>query len=119
MKTNKRSQRIRRHARIRAKIKGTAEVPRISVFRSNQYLSAQIIDDNSGKTLASVHDIVSKTQKKIAGSKIERAEAIAIVLADKAKSAGISKVLFDRGGYKYHGRVKAFAEALRKNGLNF
>ncbi len=99
--------RIIRHKRIRARVKGTAERPRVAVFRSNQYLSAQIIDDTQRKTLASAKGPKSKP------------DAIAKELAKKARAAGISKVVFDRGGYQYHGHVKALADGLRKSGLEF
>lgn len=97
--------RIQRHKRIRAKIKGTAERPRVAVFRSNQYISAQIIDDVARTTLASAKGPKTKP------------DAVAQELAKKATAAGISQVVFDRGGHQYHGRVKAFAEQLRKSGL--
>ena len=97
--------RVARHKRIRAKINGTPDRPRVSVFRSNQYISAQIIDDQAHKTLMSAKGPKSKP------------DAVGVELAKKAVSAGISKVIFDRGGHKYHGRVKALADALRKGGL--
>ena len=97
--------RIIRHKRIRAKVKGTSERPRVAVFRSNQYISAQIIDDTARKTLASAKGPKSKP------------DAVAKELAKKATAAGISKLVFDRGGHQYHGRVKAVAEGLRKEGL--
>lgn len=96
-----------RHKRIRAKIKGTKERPRVAIFRSNQYISAQAIDDSIGKTLASVRG--PKNKPAAAGSE----------LAAKIMAAGITKIVFDRGGHKYHGRVKAFAEGLRTGGLQF
>lgn len=99
--------RIRRHKRIRAKIKGTAKVPRLCVFRSNKYIQAQLINDEKGKTLLMVKDV------KSAASKVGK------VLAEKAIEKKIKKVVFDRGGYKYHGRVKALAEGAREAGLKF
>ncbi|MEK7616267.1 MAG: 50S ribosomal protein L18 [Patescibacteria group bacterium] len=97
--------RIQRHNRIRARLQGTSERPRVAVFRSNQYISAQIIDDSAHKTLASAKGPKAKP------------DAVAQELAKKAVAAGISKVVFDRGGHKYHGGVKALAEGLRKGGL--
>lgn len=114
----KREQRNRRHARVRAKIKGTKSVPRVSVFRSNKHIFIQLIDDSVGKTIVS--SIVKfKDKNVIKGNKIEIASAIGEMLANKAKDAGINKAVFDRSGYKYHGRVKALAEGLRKGGLKF
>ena len=114
----KQKQRIRRHNRVRAKIKGTLTVPRVSVFRSNKHLFVQIIDDVNSKTLAS--SIVKSVKKSmIKGSKIDKASVIGELLAKKANELGIEAVVFDRGGYKYHGRVKALAEGLRKGGLKF
>lgn len=107
-----------RHRRVRAKIKGTAGTPRVSVFRSNKHIFVQLIDDAAGKTIASnVVEAAPKTKMK--GSKTELAGRIGEALAKKAKEAGISNVVFDRGGFKYHGRVKALAEGLRKGGLKF
>ena len=108
--------RLRRRRRVRAKIHGTAERPRISVFRSNRGLFAQLIDDDSGRTLASV----SWTEADLRGLKpTEQAARAGTLLADRAKAAGIDTAVFDRGGYKYHGRVKALADAAREGGLTF
>lgn len=109
----KQEKRKRRHRRVRAKIKGTAEVPRLCVFRSAKHIYAQLIDDETGKTLASADD--SKTKK----TGIIAAQEIGKEIAKKAIDQKIKKVVFDRGGYKYHGRVKALAEAARKGGLKF
>ncbi len=106
--------RQRRHARVRAQIAGTAERPRLSVFRSNTSIYAQLIDDVSGTTLVSASDI--KDQK---GTNIERATKVGKALAEAAKAKNISSVVFDRGGYLYAGRVKALAEAAREGGLQF
>ncbi len=103
------------HKRIRAKISGTKEQPRLSVFRSNKHIFLQLIDDNSGKTLVSANDL--KTKKK--ATKTEIAKEVGKELAKLAKAKKIKKVVFDRGGYKYHGRVKASAEGAREGGLNF
>lgn len=101
----KQAKRIRRHKRVRAKIKGTGDIPRLCVFRSNKYIEAQLIDDGKGQTLASVKEELKKAEK--AGQEI----------AKKAEELKIKRVVFDRGGYKYHGNVKKLAEAARKQGL--
>ena len=107
-----------RHARVRAKVSGTAEVPRLNVFRSNSNIFAQIIDDEKGITLVSASSI-DKELKLSSGGNIEAATKVGELLANRAKKAKISKIVFDRGGYLYHGRVKALAEAVRENGLEF
>jgi large subunit ribosomal protein L18 len=108
------AQRLRRRRRVRAKIRGTAERPRISVFRSNRGIHAQLIDDIAGRTLAAV----SWTEGDLRGLKpVEQAGKAGERLAERAKSAGIDAAVFDRGGYRYHGRVKAFAEGVREGGL--
>ena len=114
----KRENRIKRHTRIRAKVKGTKETPRVSVFRSNKHLFVQVIDDLTGKTLMS-SIVKSKVKSSVKGNKSEVATKTGEMIAEKAKAAGISKIIFDRGGYKYHGRVKALADGLRKGGLEF
>ena len=106
--------RQRRHARVRAKISGTSTRPRLTVFRSNKNIYAQVIDDTTSTTLVAANDL-----KETAGFKIERAEAVGKAIAEAAKSKKIEAVVFDRGGYLYAGRVKAVAEAARKAGLNF
>lgn len=106
--------RKRRHRRVRAKIKGTAEVPRLCVSRSNTHIYAQLIDDEKGKVLASASDL--KVKK---GQKSSKAVEVGEMIAEKGKEKKIEKVVFDRGGYRYHGRVKALAEAARKKGLKF
>jgi len=112
----KQEKRYRRHIRIRAKVKGTEKCPRLSVFRSNKYIYAQLIDDLSGKTLVSVSDIKMNKNKL---NKIEKAKEIGSLLAKKAIAQKIKKIIFDRGGYKYHGRIKAVAEEAREGGLSF
>jgi large subunit ribosomal protein L18 len=109
-------QRQDRKKRVRYATRGTSERPRLHVFRSNRFMYAQIIDDSQGKTLVAATE--SQTEK-IKGTKVEKATAIGKLLAEKAKKAKITKVVFDRGYYKYHGRVKAVAEAARQNGLEF
>lgn len=117
-KLDKKQHRTRRQVRIRAKISGTAKVPRISVFRSNRNLFVQVIDDVAGKTLAS-SIVKSKEKSTMKGTKTEISSTIGETLAKKVQDAGISNVVFDRGGYKYHGRLKALADGLRKGGLKF
>lgn len=108
--------RLRKHARVRAKVTGTAEKPRLCVFRSNKHIEAQIIDDVKGVTLVSS----SSVQLKLAnGSNCEAAAKVGADLAEKAKAKGIEIVAFDRGGYLYHGRVAALADAAREGGLKF
>jgi large subunit ribosomal protein L18 len=112
--------RKRVHARVRQKVSGTAERPRLSVYRSIGHIYVQVIDDLSGKTLASASSIDGETKKNLkGGGNIAAAKVIGKTIAERAKSAGISKVVFDRGGYKYHGRVKALADAAREAGLQF
>ena len=111
----KREARIRRHSRVRGKVAGTAERPRLAVFRSNRGISAQLIDDEAGRTLASA----SWTSVSSNGSKTDQATAVGKALADAAKKAGIDACVFDRAGYLYHGRVKALAEGAREGGLTF
>ncbi len=108
--------RLKRHARVRSKISGTAECPRLNVFRSNAHIHAQIIDDVSGVTLASASSVALKLEN---GSNILAASAVGKEIAKKAQESKIINVVFDRGGYIYHGRVKALAEAAREAGLKF
>lgn len=105
------------HSRIRKKVSGTAERPRLAVFRSVSHIYAQVIDDKSGKTLAAA-STVEKDLKGATGGNIEAAERIGKAVAERALAAGISSVVFDRGGYVYHGRVKALLDATRAAGLN-
>ena len=110
------AQRLKRRRRVRAKIHGTAERPRISVFRSNRGIFAQLIDDDSGRTLAAVN----WTESELRGlSRMEQAQRAGALLADRAKAAGVEIAVFDRGGYQYHGRVKALADGAREGGLTF
>ena len=108
--------RAKRHARVRAKISGTSTCPRLSVFRSNANISAQIIDDTNGTTLVSSSSTNLKLEN---GSNIEAASKVGADIAKKALASNITTVVFDRGGYVYHGRVKALAEAARAEGLKF
>ena len=110
------AQRLRRRRRVRAKIRGTADRPRISVFRSNRGIFAQLIDDDSGRTVTSVN----WTEADLRGlGSMEQATRAGGLLAERAVAAGISTAVFDRGGYQYHGRVKAFADGAREGGLTF
>ena len=111
---NKTDKRIRLKGKIRSKIAGTEERPRLSVFRSNKYIYAQLIDDSSGKTLVEVSDV--KVEK---GTKIERAKTVGKMVGEKALKAKIKSVVFDRNGFKYTGRIKLVADAARENGLKF
>jgi large subunit ribosomal protein L18 len=106
--------RLKRRRRVRAKVTGTAERPRISVFRSNRGIAAQLVDDIAGHTLAAVSWTEAPLRDK---SPMEQAAAAGKLLAERAQAAGIATAVFDRGGYQYHGRVKAFAEGVREGGL--
>lgn len=114
-KPDKNKVRRKRHARVRNRISGTAERPRLNVFRSNTHIYAQLIDDVAGVTLASA----SSNDKTITGTKVEQATAVGKLIAERGLAKEIKAVVFDRGGYLYHGRVKALAEAARENGLEF
>jgi large subunit ribosomal protein L18 len=115
-KLTTRQARERRHRRVRGKVVGTAERPRLAVFRSNRGVFAQLVDDSSGKTLAGASWV---TVKGLKGNKTDQAKAVGKALADAAKKAGVETVVFDRGGYLYHGRVKALADGAREGGLKF
>ena len=106
--------RLRRRRRVRAKVSGTAERPRISVFRSNRGISAQLIDDDAGATLAAVNWTEAELRKLSGADQAKRGGAL---LAERAKAAGVDSAVFDRGGYQYHGRVKALADGAREGGL--
>jgi large subunit ribosomal protein L18 len=112
--------RERRHRRVRSKVEGSSERPRLNVFRSLEHIYAQVIDDTAGHTLASASTIDGELSAQCAGlDKTECAKLVGRLIADRAKAAGVSLVVFDRGGYQYHGRVKALAEAAREAGLEF
>ncbi|MEO6628627.1 MAG: 50S ribosomal protein L18 [Aquihabitans sp.] len=113
----KREARIRRHRRVRKKVRGTAERPRLAVFRSNKHISAQIIDDRSGHTLASAS--TTEPDLKANGGNVDAATKVGQLLAERAKAAGVGTVVFDRGGNLYHGRIAALANAAREGGLEF
>ena len=106
--------RLRRHLRVRNKVAGTAERPRLVVFRSLKHIYAQLVDDTANKTLATVSDLTIEQ-----GKKGERAAEVGKLIAERAKSVGVTRVVFDRAGYRYHGRIKAVADGARKGGLEF
>jgi large subunit ribosomal protein L18 len=122
---NRKENRQKRHKRIRAKAFGTSETPRLCVFRSNKHIHAQLIDDNTGKTILSINDIEKSAKKSSpkdnvpVGRKISSAREAGKLIAEKAIKNKIEKIVFDRGGYQYHGRIKAFAEGAREGGLKF
>ncbi len=111
--------RKRVHARVRAKVAGTTERPRLNVFRSLNHIYAQIIDDATHTTIASASTIAKKGEEKKSGGNIAAAQEVGKLVAERAKEKGITKVVFDRGGYLYHGRIKALADAAREAGLEF
>lgn len=113
---NQREKRHVRHKRIRARISGTADRPRLCVFRSGKHIYAQLVDDEKAKTIAVASDL---ELKKSRGTKIDKAKEAGKLIAEKAKDLKIERVVFDRGGYKYHGRVKSLAEGAREGGLKF
>ena len=117
-KVSRNEMRLERHARIRKSLEGTSERPRLNVFRSNSNIFAQIIDDENGVTLVSASSL-DKDLKLANGSNVEAATKVGASIAEKALKANIKTVVFDRGGYLYHGRVKALAEAAREGGLEF
>ncbi len=112
--------RIRRHARVRRRIEGTSSKPRLCVYRSLKHIEVQLIDDAVGHTLASVSSMTPDVKKQLDGkSKTATAQLVGSMLAGKAKELGVTQVVFDRGGFRYHGRIKALAEAARTAGLKF
>ena len=117
MALSKFDKRTRIKRRIRKKISGTTETPRLSVFRSNKEIYAQIVNDLSGETLAAATSLGDKAAQKV--NKVEQATLVGKKIAEVAKAAGVEKVVFDRNGYQFHGRVRALAEAARENGLKF
>ena len=117
-KVSRNEARQARHARVRAKVSGTKDIPRLNIFRSAKNISVQIIDDENGVTLVSASSM-DKDLKITNGGNIEAAKIVGAEIAKRAKKAKITKVVFDRGGYLYHGRVQALADAARENGLEF
>jgi large subunit ribosomal protein L18 len=118
-KLTKKEARKRRHNRLRKNIAGTAECPRMSVFVSNTNIYVQFIDDDSQKTLAATSTLSPEFRKSGEKVNVKGAETLGTIAADKAKTAGISSVVFDRGGFTFHGKIKALADSARKNGLKF
>ena len=117
---NRRKARLRRHRSIRRRLEGTPERPRLNVFRSLNHIYAQVIDDSDGKTLTSASTVDREIRDQLNGmTKTEQARVVGKVLAERAVAKGVKEVVFDRGGYQYHGRVKALAEAAREGGLEF
>ncbi|MBN2238554.1 MAG: 50S ribosomal protein L18 [Dehalococcoidales bacterium] len=120
VKDSRRVARLRRHVRVRQKIKGTSSVPRLCVFRSPNHIYAQVIDDTLGHTLAAASTLDPEVRGELTGkTKTARSELVGTLIAKRAKNKGVEKVAFDRGGFKYHGRVKALADAARQEGLKF
>jgi len=118
--TQRRAGRMKRHRRVRARISGVATRPRLCVFRSLRHISAQVIDDGSGRTVVAASSSEGDIRKSLKSTaSVEAAEAVGKLVAERARSAGVSAVVFDRGGYLYHGRVKALADAARGAGLEF
>jgi large subunit ribosomal protein L18 len=115
----RREGRLRRHARVRKKIHGTAERPRLAVYRSNKHLMLQVIDDDLGRTLVAASTAEPDLRKVGSGGNVASAARVGTLLAERAKAAGIDKVVFDRGGFLYHGRIAAVAAAAREAGLEF
>ena len=116
---NRNDIRQRVHARIRAKMSGTAERPRLNVYRSINHIYTQLVDDQNGVTLASASTVTAKGTERKSGGNVEAAKAVGKLIAERAKEKGIETVVFDRGGYLYHGRIKALADAAREAGLKF
>jgi len=115
----RRQGRIRRHRRVRKKVHGTAERPRLAVYRSNKHISVQVIDDDAGATLAAASTVEADQRAAGSGGTVDAATRVGELVAERAKAAGITTVVFDRGGFAYHGRVAAIAEAARNAGLEF
>ena len=110
---------LRRHRRVRKKISGTAERPRLAVYRSNKHISVQLIDDLNGHTIAAASTVEPDLRKQGSGSTVDAAKRVGTLIAQRAKSAGVTKVVYDRGGFIFHGRVAAAADAAREAGLEF
>ena len=115
----RRESRLRRHRRVRKKIHGTAERPRMAVYRSNKHLTVQVIDDDAGATLASVSTTEADQRANGSGGSVDAATRVGTLIAERAKAAGVDKVVFDRGGFAFHGRIEAVATAAREEGLEF
>ena len=119
-KVTRSAARQKRHRRVRRKVRGTPERPRLNVFRSLKHIRAQVIDDEHGHTLASASTLDPELQARLEGlSKVDQARAVGELVAERTRARGIEQVVFDRGGYRYHGRVKSLAEGARSGGLQF
>ncbi|MDX1931267.1 MAG: 50S ribosomal protein L18 [Capsulimonadales bacterium] len=119
MKINRNEIRQKRHVRVRKRVFGTEERPRLNVYRSHQHIYAQVINDEIGHTLAAASSADPSLKNAIKGCNIAGAQAVGKLIAERATAAGVSKVVYDRGGYLYHGRIQALAEAAREGGLDF
>lgn len=121
MKRTREINRVRRHWRIRRRVRGTAERPRLAIHRSNKFIYVQVIDDENGQTLAaaSTNQKALREQLEGKGASVDAAKLLGTTIAERAKEKGVSRIAFDRGGYKYHGRIKALADAAREAGLEF
>jgi large subunit ribosomal protein L18 len=115
----RRTSRIRRHRRVRKKIHGTATRPRLAVYRSNRHLVVQVVDDDAGRTLAAASTVEADQRSAGSGATVAAASRVGALVAERAKAAGIERVVFDRGGFIYHGRIAALAAAAREAGLEF
>lgn len=111
--------RVRRHARVRKKILGSADRPRLAVFRSNKHMYAQVIDDSSGRTVVAASTVEPEVRARKAGATVQVAAEVGKLVAQRALDRGVSTVVFDRGGFKFHGKVKALADGAREQGLDF
>ncbi len=116
---NRAAERLKRHRRIRRRIRGTSDRPRLCVTKTLRHLRAQVIDDDTGRTLAQVSTLEPAIRGEISGANVAAAEKLGTILAERASESGIEAVVFDRGGHPYHGVISAFAEACRKGGLRF
>ena len=119
MKLNRNESRQKRHDRVRKRVHGTEERPRLNVYRSNQNIYAQVINDEIGHTLAAASSLDASLREGVKGGNIGGAQAVGKLIAERALAAGVTKVVYDRGGYLYHGRIQALADAAREGGLDF
>ena len=119
-KKSRNAQRLRRHTRVRKKVSGSSDRPRLNIFRSLNHIYAQVIDDTAGQTIVAASTLDDDLKPQMKGlKKVEQAALVGTAIAEKSKEKGVTTVIFDRGGYKYHGRVKSLAEAAREAGLKF
>ncbi|WP_309714374.1 50S ribosomal protein L18 [Armatimonas sp.] len=119
MSLNRNATRLQRHTRIRKRMHGDAERPRLSIYRSLNHIYAQIVNDEEGRTLAAASSLDKDLRVAANGGNLEGAQAVGKLIAERAQAAGVTKVVFDRGGYLYHGRIKSLADAAREGGLEF